>query len=152
MTLPLWKLWFADESTFSNLDGDWEEAPCDGVQFLMVSDEIVPPREGPFAQKNMVSRHGAHMTPENRTLYGEDFYANVEGSFPCAVTPDAVLELYRDYCMRKFGMAREVLEKVQHVNLTLSDYVAVGVKRGRMIPTKDYNRIVQLAVHDPEFP
>ena len=30
-----WKVWYDDGSVFSSLDGDWKDAPAEGVQILV---------------------------------------------------------------------------------------------------------------------
>jgi hypothetical protein len=35
----LWKIYYADGSTFSNLDGAWGEAPADGVVCVNIADD-----------------------------------------------------------------------------------------------------------------
>jgi hypothetical protein len=35
-----WKIFYADETTFSSDDGTWDDAPCDGVIAICVRDEV----------------------------------------------------------------------------------------------------------------
>lgn len=107
MTVIRWKIYYSDNTTFSNLDGEPNDAPGYGVQ------AVCQPEPGVGLE----------------TLHAFDYYIFAKGQ-------------WRGLCGHD-GL-------VDHVVAYAPEVEALVV--GRQIPRQEYQAIMRLALHDPDFP
>lgn len=118
-----WKLWYADASSYSNLDGPWSSAPSRGVSVLVTMNPVVGREVG----------------------NGFDYYLWWPGQpEPSGVDAAGLWDFLREI---EAPFANERLENRHFVHLE-----GLGVKFGRTIATDAFAAIVRMATEDEEMP
>lgn len=118
-----WKLWYADGSSYSHLDGPWGAAPTRGVIALVT-------------KSNRTGREIGHSF---------DYYLWFPGQAePSGVDPAGLWDFLHEIEYPKMNARLE--------NKDFSDLEGLGVKFGRTVTTAAFQGIISLAHNDPDFP
>lgn len=123
MANPKWKIYYADGSTFSAADGDWQDAPARGIIAVNVlSDEV-----------------------GREVQLGKDYYVWwPDASYPWSVDKTGLWDFLYEV---KSPLAGKPLG-----NEHFDDLIQLGVKYGRSMDTPDYKEYMHEVLDDPEFP
>ena len=126
-----WKIYYADGSTFSNLDGEWPDAPAKGVICVVVRDPTEAwgrwVNSGYAPKKDKCECCG-------RAMYNEYYVCLPEGREPRATH---AMEAFF-FQAHKAGLSLEETDRC--------------IKYGEQAPQEIWEAVMQEAVADPDFP
>lgn len=126
-----WKIYYADGTTFSNLDGEWPDAPARGVICVVVRD---PTKAwGRWVSSGYAPKKGK-CEACGRSRYNE-YYVCLPGSREPRATHELEAFFYQT---SRNGVNIEDIDRC--------------IKYGEQASQKVWEAIMHVAVNDPDFP